>query len=109
MSAILEVGFRHPLQEIQNVTVTFWDDIVVPAFAKDNTNVPKVLKEAREKCGQTPDASCIVCYSTTSQPGDKVEPLSTVPVAVFALPEETNKVCIIKLKQEACRISPPEY
>jgi hypothetical protein len=28
---------------------------------------------------------------------------------VFALPEETNKVCIIKLKQEACRISPPEY
>jgi hypothetical protein len=91
MSAILEVGFRHPLQEIRDVTITFWDNIVVPAFAKDNTNVPKVLKEAREKCGQTPDTSFIVPYATASQPGDKFEPLSTVPVAVFALPEETNK------------------
>jgi hypothetical protein len=98
MSALLEVGFRHPLQEIRNTTVTFWDSIVVPAFAKDNTNVPKVLKEAREKCGQTPDTSCIVPDNTTSQLGDKIEPLDTVPAAVFALPEETNKVCIINVE-----------
>jgi hypothetical protein len=98
MSALLEVGFRHPLQEIQNVTVTFWDNVVVPAFARDNTNVPRVLKEAREECGQTPDTS----RSATSQLCAKVKPLQAVP---FALPEETNKVCIMKLEQTACYMS----
>jgi hypothetical protein len=105
MSALLEIGFRHPLQEIQNVTVTFWDNVVVPAFARDNTNVPRVLKEAREKCRQMSDTSCIVPHSATSQLGAKVEPLQSVP---FALPEETNKVCIMKLKQAACHMSAHE-
>lgn len=109
MSAILEVGFRHPLQEIRNITVTFWDNVVVPAFVIDNTNVPKVLKEARGKCGKTPDTSCVVPHITASQLEDKVEPLGTVPVALFALPEETNKVCIIKLKQAAYRFSSAKY
>jgi hypothetical protein len=109
MSAILEVGFRHPLQEIRNITVTFWDNILVPAFANDSTNVPKVLKEARENCGQTPDAACVAPEITASQLDDKVEPLTTVPIAVFALPEETNKVCKIKLNQAAYCISSPEY
>jgi hypothetical protein len=104
MSALLEAGFRHPLEEIRNITGKFWDSVVVPAFAKDNTNVPQVLKEAREnyaeKCGQTPNIFCIVSDnasdSTFSQLDDKGKPLDS---AVFALPEETDKVCIIRYKQ----------
>jgi hypothetical protein len=95
MSALLESGFGHPLQEIRNTTVTFWDNIVVPAFAKDNTNVPRALKDARQKCGQMTDTSCTIPQSATSQLGDKVEPSHTVP---FALPEETNKVHVIKVR-----------
>jgi hypothetical protein len=92
MSALLEIGFRHPLQEIQNVTVKFWDSVLVPAFAKDNTDVPRVLKEAREKCAQMPDTSCTIPHLATRQLCVMLEPLHAVP---FALPEETDKVCII--------------
>jgi hypothetical protein len=108
MSALLEAGFRHPLEEIRNITVTFWDSIVVPAFAIDSTNVPQVLKEAREKCGQAQNISCIVSDNasdgTFSQLDDKGKSIDLIPDALFELPEETDKVCIINYKQACLQV-----
>ncbi|KDR08759.1 Telomere-associated protein RIF1 [Zootermopsis nevadensis] len=98
MSALLEAGFRHPVEEIRHVTTKFWDNVVIPAFAKDNTNVPQVLKEARKnysgKSGQIPNIFCIVSddvSDTFSQLDAKGKPLDSVPDAIFVLPEETEK------------------
>jgi hypothetical protein len=96
MTELLEAGFRHPLEEIRNLTINFWDNFIVPACAKDNTDVPQVLMEAREnyaeKCGQTSNIFCVVSDNTSdstfSQLGDTGR-----PEAMFALPEETDKVC----------------
>jgi hypothetical protein len=98
MSALLEAGFSHPQQAIRDTTVTFWDNIVVPAFAKDNTDAPEVLKEARKKCEQTRGTSCVMPDSTCNLVDDKENPCDSISAAVFAFPEETDEVCTVKCR-----------
>lgn len=93
MEVLLEAGFKHPQQEIRGTTLTFWDNIVVPAFAKDNVDAPEFLKEAREKCEQAQGTSRVVPDSTCRLVDDKEK-----PVAVFAFPEKTDEVCTAKCK-----------
>ncbi|PSN48724.1 hypothetical protein C0J52_08796 [Blattella germanica] len=50
MSGLLEAGLKHSDIEIRTLTVGFWDKIVVPAFARDQTNTPRTLKNARDMC-----------------------------------------------------------
>jgi hypothetical protein len=91
MEVLLQAGFEHPQSEIRGTTVTFWDNIVVPAFAKDKIDAPEFLKEAREKSKQAQGTFCIVSDSNCSLVDDKEK-----PVAVFAFPEQTEEVCIAK-------------
>lgn len=96
MAVLLETGFSHPQQEIRDATLIFWDNIVIPAFAKDNIDAPEGLKKAREKCLETQDTSCVVPDSTCSLVDDKEKPHDSLPVEVFAFPEETDEVCTLK-------------
>jgi hypothetical protein len=97
MAVLVEAGFSHPQQEIRDTTLAFWDNIVVPAFAKDNIDAPEVLKEARKKSGQTADASSVVPDSTCSLVDDNEKPRDSHSVALFAFPEETVEVCTVNV------------
>jgi hypothetical protein len=97
MVVLVEAGFSHPQQEIRDTTQSFWDKIVVPAFAKDNIDAPEVLQEARKKSGQTADASSVVPDSTCSLVNDKEKPRDSHSVALFAFPEETVEVCTVNV------------
>jgi hypothetical protein len=96
MAVLVKAGFSHPQQEIRDTTRTFWDNIVVPAFAKDNIDAPEILKEARKKSEQTKDTPCDVPDSTCSRVDNKEKPSDSHSVAVFAFPEETVEVCTVK-------------
>jgi hypothetical protein len=96
LEVLVEAGFSHPRQEIRDTTVTFWDNIVVPALAKDNIDTPEFLKEARNKSGRTEDASCVTPDSTCGLVDDRGKPSDSHSVAVFAFPEETVEVCTVK-------------
>jgi len=98
MAVLVEAGFNHPQQEIRNTTLTFWDNIVIPAFAKDNIDAPEVLKEARKKSEQMKDTSCVVPDSTCSLVDDKEKSSGSHPVAVFVFPEETVEVCTVNYR-----------
>jgi hypothetical protein len=97
MAVLVEAGFTHPQQEIRDTTQTFWDNIVIPAFAKDNIDAPEGLKEARKKSEQTVNTSRVVPDSTCSLVDDKEKPDSH-SVALFAFPEETVEVCTVKCR-----------
>jgi hypothetical protein len=97
MAVLVEAGFSHPQQEIRDTTLAFWDNIVVPAFAKDNIDAPEVLKEARKKSGQTAGASSVVPDSTCSLVDDNEKPRDSHSVALFAFPEETVEVCTVNI------------
>jgi hypothetical protein len=98
MAVLVEAGFAHAQHEISNTTQTFWDNIVLPALAKDNIDAPEVLKEARKKSEQTKDTSCVVPDSTCSLVDDKEKPNDSHSEAVFAFPEETAEVCTVKCR-----------
>jgi len=98
MAVLVEAGFAHAQHEISNTTQTFWDNIVLPALAKDSIDAPEVLKEARKKSEQTKDTSCVVPDSTCSLVDDKEKPNDSHSEAVFAFPEETAEVCTVKCR-----------
>ena len=98
MSALLEAGFSHPQQEIRDTTAIFWDNIVVQAFAKYNSEALEVLKEARQKCEQTRGTLCVMPDSTCSLVGDEEKPLDLTSDPVFAFPEATDEVCTVKCR-----------
>jgi hypothetical protein len=94
MAVLVVAGFKHAQQEIRETTLTFWDNIVIPAFAKDNVDAPEVLKEAREKSEQT-DASSVVSDGTCSLVDDKEKTSDSHSVAVCAFVEENVEVCTV--------------
>jgi hypothetical protein len=98
MTVLVEAGFKLPQQEIRHTTITFWENIVVPAFAKDNTDAPEFLKEARRKSEQTVNTSYVVRDSTCSLVDYKEKPSDSHSVAVYAFPEETVEVCTVKCR-----------
>jgi hypothetical protein len=97
MAVLVEAGFSHPQREIRDTTLTFWDNVIVPAFAKDNIDAPEVLREARKKSGQTAGASSVVPDSTRCLVDDKEKPEDSHSVALFAFPEETVEVCTVNV------------
>ncbi|XP_069683909.1 serine-rich adhesin for platelets-like [Periplaneta americana] len=112
MSGLLEAGFKHPQEEIRCTAATFWDKIIIPAFAMDNTSVPQALKEARAKC-QIPSTSSKSGNSTDTnckqsdekeKVVEKEKMIEPVDKTVFALPEDLSKTAarhsLVKQLQE---------